>query len=133
MRLSANFVVNYANVNQFSYQDQWQMRGGDPVTLYFQLVDLDQNGLRYLAGIGLQNQPYGVTVTCPSIDDSKVLQLTAVQVDANDASLWKITIASTQIPSSGNVMFMITEGSANRTFKKMNGMQVELPGADGSC
>lgn len=133
MRLSANFVVNYANINQFDYEDQWKMRAGDPTTLYFQLTDLDQNSLRYLAGIGSQNQPYSVIVTCPSIDNSKILQFNAIQVDVNDASIWKIVIASTQIPSSGNVIFAVIEGANTRTFKKMNGLAVEIVGADGSC
>jgi hypothetical protein len=133
MRLSANFVVNWANVNQFAYEEQWKIRAGDPNTLYFQLVDLDQNSIRYLAGIGMTNQPYGVVVTCPSVDNSKVLQFQAIQADVNDASIWKIVIAPTQIPSSGNVVFNVIEGSNSRTFKIMNGLNVELPGADGSC
>lgn len=133
MRLSCNFVVNYANINQFAYQDQWKIRAGELVTLYFQLTDLDQSELRYLAGIGSQNQPYSIVVTSPSIDNTKVLQFNAIQVDANDSSVWKIVIAPTQIPSSGNILFQVTEGSTIRHFKKMNGLQVELPGSDGSC
>jgi hypothetical protein len=133
MRLSCSFVVNYANVNQFSYQDQWKMRAGDPVMLYFQLIDLDQNGLRYLSGIGSTNQPYSVIVTISSIDQSKVLQFTAIQADPNDSSLWKIVVAPTQIPSSGNVVFAVIQGNNRNTFKKMNGIAVELPGNDGSC
>jgi hypothetical protein len=133
MRLSAKFVVNYANINQFAYEDQWKMRAGDPVTLYFQLIDLDQKDLRYLAGIGSTNQPYAVIVTCPSIDNSKILQFPALQVDPNDSSIFKIVIAPTQIPQSGNVIFTVAEGNNRRTFKKMNGLAVELAGSDGSC
>lgn len=141
MRLSANLVLNYANVNQFGFQDQWQVRAGDPNTLYFQLIDLDQasgaNGcecyLRYLLGISIQNQPYGVTVTFPSIDDSKIITATAVQVDPNDSSLWSVKILSSQQPGSGNVIFTVTEGSTTRTFKVMNALAVEYPGNDGCC
>lgn len=133
MRLSCLFVVNYSNVNQFSYQEQWKMRSGDPTTLYFQLTDLDQKNLRYLAGVGSSNQPYSVVVTFPSIDNSRILQFPAIQVDPNDSSLWKIVIGPSQIPSSGNVIFAVTEGNSIRTFKKMNGLAVEFPGGDGSC
>lgn len=151
MRLSANFVVNYANVNQFAFQDQWKIRAGDPVTLYFQVVDLDQNqyslqstsllggtnnataALRYMVGIGSGNTPASIIVTMPSIDNSKVLQFIATQADPADASLWKFVIAPTQVPSSGNVNFQVIEGSNKRTFSKMNAIAVELPGADGSC
>ena len=133
MRLSANLIVNYASINQFAYRDQWKIRAGEPNRLYFQLVDLDQCSLRYMAGLGALNQPYGVVVTCPSIDNSKVLQFIAVQADMADSSVWYIDIASTQIPSSGNVIFQTTEGSVARTFHLKNAMHVELPGADGSC
>lgn len=147
MRLSANFIVNYASINQFAFQNQWQIRAGDPVSLYFQLIDLDQglsgcgcngsvngSGLRYLAGIGLVSPAVPqIVVSFPSIDNSKVLQFIATQADPNDSSIWRIDIAPTQVPGSGNVMFQIIEGTATRTFKKMNGMSVELAGSDGSC
>lgn len=135
MRLSANLIVNYANVNQFDFPkfNQWQIRAGDPNTLYFQLVDLDQSGLRYLAGIGSSNQPYAVMVTFPSIDDSKIISSLAIQVDANDSSLWKVALSPSQIPNTGNVVFSVSEGSSIRTFKVMAGLLVEFPGSDGSC
>ncbi len=133
MRLSAYLIKNYANINQFAFESQWQIRAGDPNTLYFQLVDLDQDGLRYLAGIGLSNQPFGVTVKFPSIDDALEINATAVQADAADPSVWKVNIASTQQPNAGNVIFSVTEGSDTRTFKLTNALQVEFPGNDGSC
>ncbi len=133
MRISASLIVNFANINQFSFADQWQIRAGEPNTLYFQLVDLDQNKLRYLPGIGGSNQPYGIQVKFPSIDDAQVITATAVQVDVADNSIWKVTLASSQTPNSGNVIFLVTEGSATRSFKSMNGLAVEFPGNDGSC
>jgi len=148
MRLSCDFIVNYASVNQFAFQDQWKIRAGDPVTLYFQLIDLDQpaagcncsnssnsgSGLRYIAGIGLDEPAVPlIIVSFPSIDNSKVLQLIATQVSPLDASIWQITLVPTQVPGSGNVLFQINEGTSTRTFRKMNGMSVELPGSDGSC
>ena len=133
MRLSASLIVNYGNINLFSYTNQWKVRGGDPNTLYFQLIDLDQNSLRYLAGIGSSNQPFTIVVTIPSIDNSKVLQFTAIQADPNDSSIWKINVASTQFLNTGNVFFQVIEGSNTRNFKLMNALRVELPGQDGSC
>ncbi len=133
MRLSANIVVNYANINIFSFANQWQIRAAEPNVLYFQLVDLDQNSLRYLPGIGLSNQPYGVTVKFPSIDDTQVIMATAIQADPADNSIWKVLISPSQTPKSGNVIFTVNEGSSSRSFKLMNGLSVEYPGADGSC
>lgn len=87
MRLSARAIVNYANINQFSYGNQWVVRAGDSLELYFQIIDLDQapeatignaifqnqasllsneGGLRYLVGVGTANQPFSVQVIFPS-------------------------------------------------------------------
>lgn len=133
MRLSAKLIKNYANVNSFSYMDQWIIRAGEPSDLYFQLIDLDQNGIRYLAGIGSGNQPVVVQVTFPSIDDAAVLLITATQPDANDSSIWKVSILATQTPNSGNVIFSIAEGAVTRSFGTLNLLSVEFPGSDGSC
>jgi len=78
-RLSARAIVNYANINNFSYANQWIVNAGDPLTLYFQIVDLDQGpyavigtpynilgqnsqlsgnvGLRYIPGAECANGP----------------------------------------------------------------------------
>ena len=133
MKLSARLLVNYANINQFSYQDQWQIRAGEPNVLYFQLVDLDQNSLRHLAGIGVSNQPYSVSVKFPSIDNAQVIVAAATQVDISDSSIWKVSLSATQTPQSGNVVFTVVEGSASRSFNSMNGLSVEIPGNNGSC
>jgi hypothetical protein len=133
MRLSAKVIKNYASVNQFDYANQWAIRAGEPNTLYFQLVDLDKDSLRYIAGIGGVNQPVSINVTFPSIDDAAVLTIAAVAVDAADGSLWKVDLSSTQIPASGNVIFAVTEGAATRKFSALNLMVVEYPGNDGSC
>jgi hypothetical protein len=154
MRLSAKPIIRWANVNDYSFGNQWIVRSGDPNTLYFQIVDTDQAisgnnqgfgifsgitpvgttaGLRYLLGIGVSNQPYGITVTFPSIDSTKVIQYAAVQADANDSSIWKVSLPASQIPSGGNVQFAIQEGSAIRRFSVMNMLGVEDPTDDGSC
>lgn len=144
MRLSAKAIVTYGNINVFQYGNQWTIRSGDPVTLYFQLVDLDQSvpvqsnslftgltsvgnlyGLRYLAGIGGSNQPYSLTLTFPSTDDTKVITVAAVQADANDSSLWKVTLTANQLPASGNVQFALTEGTVTRRFFVVNLLAVE--------
>src|SRR5579871_855890 len=111
MLLSAKAIINWCNVNLYTLGNNWTINAGDPITLYFQIVDTSQAingnnqgfgifsgitpvgttaGLRYLVGIGSSNQPYGVTVTFPSIDQTKVLSYTAVQADANDSSIWKV-------------------------------------------
>lgn len=132
MRLSAKAVVNFANVNNFQTENQWFIRAGEPNTLYFQLVDLDQAALRYLAGIGSSNQPFQVTVTFPSIDNAKKFSVIATQADTNDSSLWAVSLSSVQIPASGNVQFSVAQGTTIRNFNVLNFLSVEYPTNDGS-
>ena len=156
MRLSARPLLNYVNVNSFSYANQWIIRAGDPNTLYFQVVDLDQGpasvvgapnpifgfqgsaalagnlGLRYMVGVGSGNQPAGINVTFPSIDDTQEITIAAVQ-ETDDKSIWKIVLGQNQKPNSGIVRFAVTEGSATRRFSALNLISVEYPQDDGSC
>lgn len=154
MRLSAKPIITWCNVNDYVFGNQWIIRSGDPNTLYFQVLDIDQAiggvnqgllvfsgitpvgtvaGLRYLLGIGSSNQPYGITVTFPSLDSRKTIQVAAVQADANDSSIWKVSLASIQIPQSGNVQFAVQEGSTIRRFSVTNMLSVEDPLDNGSC
>ena len=154
MLLSAIPIKTWCNVNDYVFGNQWVTRTGDPNTFYFQVVDTDQAiqgnnagfgifsgispvgttaGLRYLLGIGGSNQPYGITVTFPSIDNSKVITATAIQADANDSSLWKVSTAASQVLGSGNVQFAIQEGSNTRRFSVMNMLAVQDPTNNGSC
>jgi hypothetical protein len=150
MLLSANLIVNYANINQFSYANIWRTRSGDPNTLYFQLVDLDQNinntngstsqnsngptsSLRYLPGVGTANTPYSVQVTFPSIDDSRALTVQAIQASPYDNSIWMVVLSGTQMCNSGNVFFSVTEGTATRKFQVTNALSVVFPTNNGSC
>lgn len=141
MRLSASLIVNYATINQFSYvPNQWQVRACDTITLYFQLVDLDQplscpgTYLRYLLGIGTQNQPYSVAVKFASNDPSKELIIQATQASPADSSIWQITILPSQICGSGNVSFIVLEGNNRRNFKLLNALAIEYTGSDcGGC
>lgn len=155
MRLSARPLLNYANVNNFSYGNQWIIRAGDPNTLYFQVVDLDQgpsnvigqpnpffgqggnlssnSGLRYMVGVGLTPPATAsVTVTFPSLDDTTVITATAVQ-DPNDKSIWSVTLGPNQRPASGNLQFAVAEGNSIRRFSALNVLGVEDPQNDGSC
>ncbi len=153
MHLSAKAVANFFNVNMYSFGNEWTVNAGDPLTLYFQILDTDQAingngqgygifsgitpvgttaGVRYLLGVGSANQPYGIMVTFPSIDNTAVIQVAAVQADPNDSSIWKVSLAPSQIPASGNVQFTIYEGSTIRRFSVLNMLGVE-PLNNGGC
>lgn len=156
MRLSAQPLLNFQNINSFSYGNQWTVSPGDTNTLYFQLFDLEKGpvqaignlyplfgaaqnvltgelGLRYIAGVGVANQPTAIQVTFPSIDTTKVLNLLATQ-DPSDGSVWSVTIPSNVTPNSGNVQFALMEGSATRRFNILNMISVLFSncGSDGN-
>ena len=154
MRLSAKPIIVWNSVNSYVFGNQWVINQGDPNTLYFQIFDADQStqgssqtsnifsgitalgstaGLRYLVGIGSSNQPYEVSVTFPSIDDSKVLTLNATQADPNDSSIWKITITPSMTISGGNVEFSITENNNIRRFNVINMINILYPTSNGMC
>lgn len=134
MKLSAKAIKTYNTVNSFSFGNQWSIRAGETNTLYFQIIDKDQDDLRYLLGIGLDNTPASISVTFPSVDDDAVITVDATQVDANDASLWKIELTEDQVPSSGNVNFAITEGAKTKRFTALQFMTVEsVGGMNGDC
>jgi hypothetical protein len=125
MKLSAKALINYQNVNSYEQANQWVVRAGDTSTiLYFQLVDLDQSSLRYMAGVGSSNQPAQVQVTFPSIDDTKRFTLIAQQ-NPNDDSIWNVTIPQTNTPCSGNVQFQLFQGNSINNFMVIQMMVVE--------
>lgn len=159
MRLSAQAIINYANVNQFSYANQWIVQAGGQNTLYFQLVDLDQAGLRYVTGVGANNQPvnltvtfptnaavlntfnantnggfvpYGSTLAFPQLDPSQIMTVTASQTNAADPSVWQVALGPAQIPNSGNVQFQLVEGTNVYRFFVTNLINVQLMN-NGGC
>jgi hypothetical protein len=130
MRLTAQPITIFNNINSFTLGSEWIIRAGDPNTLYFQLFDLDANDQRHLTGLN-GNTPVVVTVTFPSIDDNQVITKTAT-VDSNDTSVFNITLLNTDYPAGGNVFFSVTEGSVTRTFPVINMLSVEMVN-QGSC
>lgn len=140
MRLSARSIVNYNSINSFSYANQWTIRAGDPNSLYFQLVDLNNTDntvckapLRYIAGASTITQPAILTVTFPSIDDATQITVTATQADPADGSIWKADLSPAQIPGSGAVQFAVSEAGVIRRFGVLAMISVEYPDNDGSC
>jgi hypothetical protein len=133
-RLSARPLLNWQNVNSFKYGNQWTISAGNPDTLYFQVTDLDQCGLRYLAGIGTSNMPVQMQVGFASIDCNQAFTLIAQQ-DPNDGSIWSVSIPSTNTPQTGNVNFRLFEGNSWKTFAVIQMLVVGYPennGGDGT-
>jgi hypothetical protein len=122
VRLSAQTLKNFQNVNSFQKSSEWTIRLNEPNTLYFQLVDLDQDGLRYIP----TGASPSVQVVFPAVNPDNVITKTAIQASSLDGSLWKVDLLSTEKPSSGNVQFILTEGGVTRRFVVLQGLVVEL-------
>lgn len=122
MRLSAQTIKNFQGINSFQKSSEWTIRLDEPNTLYFQLVDLDQDGLRYIP----TGSTPSVQVVFPAVNPTNVVTKVATQVSALDGSLWKVDLLDTESPSSGNVQFVLTEGGVSRRFVVLQGLVVEM-------
>lgn len=134
MRLSAKILKNVANVNNWQYSSQASVQEGQANDIYVQLVDLDkahgteksaafpENPLRYIP----QGAVIALTATFPSIDDAAELVIVASQPFADDKSIWKITLSSTQLPKSGNFKLKLTEDGVDKFILVKNGVSVDL-------
>lgn len=155
MRLTSQPIINFSTINDFQEASQWTIRATDPQTLYFQLFDLDNvntipysapwNGgffginqttpQRYIAGVGISNQPVVMVVTFPSLNGGNTISFTATQ-DPNDGSVFSIVLPGysniNYAPSSGNVQFSLTQGTTTVTWVVKNMIAVEMTN-QGSC
>jgi hypothetical protein len=121
MRLSARTIKNFNNVNSFDYSTEWNIRAGEANTLYFQLVDLDQDGLRYMP----TNASCSVQLTFPALNPLNVIVKPATQADPLDRSVWKVSLSDTEVPSSGNVQLSLTEGGVVKKASLLDAIVVE--------
>lgn len=117
MKLSAKPLKNFQNKNSFQEATEWNHMLEEASTLYFRLVDLDQEGLRYLP-----TSPTVVTVTFPS--NTGDLVKTANQVTPDDTSLWSIQIAANDKILSGNVQVSVSENGNIRRAVILQGVAV---------
>lgn len=119
MKLNIKTIKNFSSINNFDYSSEWSIRQEDEITLYFQLVDSDQDSLRYLP----TDPSYSVSVTFPA--SSSPVTKVATQVSALDRSIWSIQINSTDKIYSGNFNVTFVEGSATKKFSVLQGIVVE--------
>ena len=136
MRLNAKILKNVADVNNWQYANQASIQEGQVNEIYLQLVDYDKvpgsdkstalpdSPLRYMPQAGAS-----LTARIPSAQDFEV---NASQPYANDTSIWKISLLSTQIPKSGNFKLKLTEGGADKQILVKNAIAVDLLNV-GSC
>lgn len=110
MRLGFEIISNVQNVNSFDRPQSYTVALGNPSTLYFRLVNLDQKRpdggyLRWIP-----NSADTITVQFASIDSNLNLSKVAVQAfPTDDRSIWKVPIlAGDQIASNGMTITLIS-------------------------
>lgn len=122
MRLSAQILKNFQNLNSFDKATEWNVRQNEANTLYFQLIDLDQDGLRYIP----TGTSVSVNLTFPAVNPANVISKAANQVSALDKSLWSVNLTDLENPYSGNVQFSITQDGVTKRFTVQQAIVVEL-------
>lgn len=122
MRLLAQPLKNFQNINSFQTASEWTIRLDEPNTLYFRLIDTEQDNLRYIP----TGASPSVQVIFPAVNPENVITKTATAVSVLDGSLWQVSLLSTEKPSSGNLQFVVTEGGVTRRFVLQQGLVVEM-------
>lgn len=129
MLLSARFLNDVASVNSFEPADAAEFTEGDATYVYFQLIDLtldrqadgfEPAGRRYVPAVG-------ATLQCviESIDDAKTVTRLADQPFAQDGSIWRVQILSSDtIRGTANLRLRLTEGSTTRTGLVKSGFRI---------
>jgi hypothetical protein len=128
VKLNIKTIKNFSSINSFDYSSEWSIRQEDEITLYFQLVDSDQDNLRYLPTDAL----YSVSVVFPTPSSSSPITKIATQVSSLDRSVWSIQINSTDKINSGNFNVIFIEGSNTKKFSVLQGIVVEALN-EGGC
>ena len=140
MRLSAKILESVSGINSWKYANQAYVAEGAVNNIYIQLVDLlktaeinpkskalPDNPLRYISAATVVS----VSATFPSIDDGEIFTVIGVQPFADDKSIWKFTLTSSQLPASGSFQVTLTEDGVSRSFNVQNSIAVELLNSGG--
>lgn len=130
MTLSSKILKNVDSLNAWQTSENWSLgRDGDlgePATLYFQIVDLDRNGIRHIPSNAATMQ-----VTFPSLNDDLTLTKTAEIAFVDDRSIWKVDILATDLPSGGVVRFALTDGGVTRRWSVTGALKVNKVNSGG--
>lgn len=140
MRLSAKVLESVVNINSYKYSNTAYLVEGSTNAVYVQLVDnaktaeispkskvLPDNPLRYIS----QATALSVTATFPSIDDAAKITAVGTQPFAEDKSIWKFTLTSSQVPASGNFNITVVEDGNSKQFTIINAISVDLLNSGG--
>ena len=141
MRLSAKLLQNVINVNHWEYANEIYIGEGNVNEFYFQLVNLSKSPnpedgigilpefpMRYMS----QASAISIKVFFDSIDDDEEFEINATQPFADDKSIWKISLTSSQTPKAGAIKITVTEDGVEKSFIVQSAIVVDYSEI-GSC
>jgi hypothetical protein len=121
VRLSIKPLKNFNNVNNFEQTTEWFVQAGTQKRLYFQLVDLDRDELRYIP----TEDPVTLTIHFPAIIPTQVLNKTATKFSELDRSIWYVDILATDVIFSGSIRLTLNENGKISKFSALDVVMVE--------
>ena len=132
--LSARILEHVENVNNFAYTPQLEFTEGDAGYLYLQLTDASKNrceegyrpaGVRYCPVAGST-----LSVVIDNLDDDKKVTRTATQPFTGDASIWRISLLSTDpIRGTANLRLTLVESGVTKRGTVQAALCVRSQGA----
>lgn len=121
MNMSAQPLINYADVNHYQVATQWAMSAGNAASLYFQIIDLNQNSLRIMGSVQ-------VTATFSAVDPTQVITKHCYEeITDQDSSIWYIPLLPTDNVNGGNVSFSVLFSDGNTYQFTVNQMLALSP------
>lgn len=130
MRLGFEIIANVQNVNSFKMPSSYTLYLGNPDTLYFRLVNLDQKDAytgRYQRWIPLIADY--ATVQFASIDSNNNLSKVATQpFAADDRSIWQVPILAGDQIAAGGMTVTLVSNNQTYTLLPVNELVTEQTG-----
>jgi hypothetical protein len=113
-------IIKVNSVNSYKKANFLEINQGETADLYFQLIDKDQDGLRYLPASGAtcyveipRFPEYMPTISNVRQEVDYSIRRNAVQPFAGDGSIWMmpLTAGDTENIMSSDIRVTLTEGS----------------------
>ena len=124
MRLSSKILKNVENVNSFETDTTWYVSQegavGENKILYFQLIDKNKNGLRYIP-----SETATVKVRFSNLEEELVIVKNASIAFGADRSIWRVDLMQEDLVSGGNVAFEIDDNGIKTKWFVVGALTVE--------
>lgn len=121
MRLGIQPLVNVSSVNDFDAVRQVLINRGETYDLYFQLIDKNKDGLRYIPGatatvlveIPLFAEAFPTELNVRDVQDNSIRR-EATAAFADDRSIWTLPLLAedTANMTSSSIRVTVTDGAS---------------------